>query len=196
MRDVTRPTCHDATRPGAMRYSPTRHGWLKVAAPTSLTTASSSVTPRTLGMHDGSARRTRATAATLSAVLSQCNHSLHLDSTPRSRATLTTHLHPRYMRPPGCCGRQPLRICIYMFRLQVSKVRGCPPDGMGLTMEGRGHTLRHVGNSFMSGHHEARCMERAATMQETSYNTHHASSLSSTGRSGLLIVCYHARVRA
>ena len=31
----------------------------------------------------------------------------------------------------------------------------------------------------MSRHHKARCMEGAATMQETSYNTHHASYITS-----------------
>ena len=43
---------------------------------------------------------------------------------------------------------------------------------MGLTIKGRGHTLRHVGNSFMSRHHKAGCMEGAETMQEASYKTH------------------------
>ena len=41
---------------------------------------------------------------------------------------------------------------------------GVPPHGMGLTMEGRGHTLR---NSFM---------------QETSYNTH-------TGEGKIMMTC-------
>ena len=49
---------------------------------------------------------------------------------------------------------------------------GGTPHGMGLTMEGRAHPLCHVGNGFMSRHHKARCMEGAATIQETSYNTH------------------------
>ena len=48
---------------------------------------------------------------------------------------------------------------------------GVPPHGMGLIMEGRGHTLRHVGNSVISIHHEAHFMKGAATIQETSYNT-------------------------
>ena len=57
------------------------------------------------------------------------------------------------------------------------KFRRCggTPHGMGLTMEVRGHALRRVGNGIMSRHHKACCMEGAATMQETSYNTHRAS---------------------
>ena len=47
---------------------------------------------------------------------------------------------------------------------------GCMTSrGTGLTMEGGGHTLRHVSNSVIS------IMEGAATMQVTSYSTHHAS---------------------
>ena len=38
---------------------------------------------------------------------------------------------------------------------------------MGLTMEGRGHTLRHVGNSVISIHQEAHFMQGAATMLYT-----------------------------
>ena len=44
---------------------------------------------------------------------------------------------------------------------------GVPPHGMGLTMKGRGHSLRHVGNSVISMHHEAHIKEGAATKQET-----------------------------
>ena len=38
---------------------------------------------------------------------------------------------------------------------------------MGLAMEGRGHTLRDVGNFVISIHHEAHFMEGAATMLYT-----------------------------
>ena len=69
-------------------------------------------------------------------------------------------------------------ICYYIcFGFKFRQCGGTPPHGMGLTMEGRGHTLGHVGNSFMSRHHKARCMEGAATMQETLYTTHHASNI-------------------
>ena len=62
------------------------------------------------------------------------------------------------------------------------------PHGMGLTMEGRGHTLRHVGNSI-SRHHEAH-MEGAATMRETSYNTWFGED--DGGGRALFVGCYLA----
>ena len=62
-----------------------------------------------------------------------------------------------------------------------------PSHGMGLTMEGKGHTLRHVGDSFMSRHHKARCME------ETSYNTQHALYITHTplnrGEGKIMVMC-------
>ena len=61
-----------------------------------------------------------------------------------------------------------------MFWLQVWQVRGNPP-WYGLTMEGWAHPLCYVGNSFMSRHHKARCMEGAARYitQHTACIIHH-----------------------
>ena len=54
-------------------------------------------------------------------------------------------------------------VCIYIM---------CTSRKFPWCGEGRGHTQRHVGHSVISIRRDAHFMEGAATMQETSYNTH------------------------
>ena len=41
-------------------------------------------------------------------------------------------------------------MCLMYVPVASFDSAGVPPHGMGLTVEGRGHTLHHVGNSFTS----------------------------------------------
>ena len=62
-----------------------------------------------------------------------------------------------------------------MYQLQVSLVRGHPPMVWVSPWKAEATPCVMLATKVISIHHEAHFMEGAATMQETSYNTHHAS---------------------